>query len=47
MIRLALLSVLLAAPARAEFSVPGYELVYSYPVETELAEKDAAEAKTA
>lgn len=40
MIRLVALSLLLAAPARAEFSVPGYELVYSYPVETSLEEPD-------
>jgi phosphatidylserine/phosphatidylglycerophosphate/cardiolipin synthase-like enzyme len=32
--------VLLAASARAAFKVPGYELVYSYPVETTLAEPD-------
>lgn len=31
---------LLAAPARAAFTVPGYELVYSYPVETTLSEPD-------
>jgi phosphatidylserine/phosphatidylglycerophosphate/cardiolipin synthase-like enzyme len=30
----------LAAAARAAFKVPGYELVYSYPVETTLAEPD-------
>jgi len=35
-----LLLLLLAASARAEFSVPGFELVYSYPVETTLEEKD-------
>ena len=29
-----------ARPARAAFSVPGYELVYSYPVETTLNEPD-------
>ena len=41
MIRLAsLLLALLATSARAEFSVPGFELVYSYPVETTLAEPD-------
>ena len=32
--------ILLAASARAAFKVPGYELVYSYPVETTLAEPD-------
>jgi phosphatidylserine/phosphatidylglycerophosphate/cardiolipin synthase-like enzyme len=32
--------VLLAVAARAAFKVPGYELVYSYPVETTLAEPD-------
>ncbi|MCM2303250.1 MAG: phospholipase D-like domain-containing protein [Elusimicrobia bacterium] len=40
MIRLFALSLLLAAPARAAFEVPGFELVYSYPVETSLEEKD-------
>lgn len=35
-----LLLALLATAARAEFSVPGFELVYSYPVETSLAEPD-------
>jgi phosphatidylserine/phosphatidylglycerophosphate/cardiolipin synthase-like enzyme len=38
--RLLPLLALLAAPARADFNVPGFELVYSYPVETTLAEKD-------
>ena len=32
--------VLLAVSARAAFKVPGYELVYSYPVETTLNEPD-------
>jgi phosphatidylserine/phosphatidylglycerophosphate/cardiolipin synthase-like enzyme len=32
--------VLLAGSARAAFKVPGYELVYSYPVETTLSEPD-------
>jgi phosphatidylserine/phosphatidylglycerophosphate/cardiolipin synthase-like enzyme len=40
MIRLAALSLLLAAPVRAAFTVPGFELVYSYPVETALEEPD-------
>lgn len=40
MIRLASILLLLAVSSRAEFSVPGFELVYSYPVETTLAEKD-------
>lgn len=40
MIRLASLLLLLAPAARAAFTVPGFELVYSYPVETTLAEKD-------
>ena len=31
---------MLAASARAAFKVPGYELVYSYPVETTLSEPD-------
>jgi len=36
-----MIAVLLAAtPARAAFRVPGYELVYSYPVETTLNEPD-------
>lgn len=35
-----LLLALLSTAARAEFSVPGFELVYSYPVETSLAEPD-------
>lgn len=34
-----------AAPARAAFKVPGYELVYSYPVETTLNEPDLRLAK--
>lgn len=40
MTAIALLPLLLAASARAEFSVPGFELVYSYPAETTLVEKD-------
>ena len=40
MIRLITLLLLTAAPARAAFSVPGFELVYSYPVETSLEEPD-------
>ncbi len=41
MIRLASsLVLLLAVAARAAFNVPGFELVYSYPVETTLEEKD-------
>lgn len=44
---LALLAALLAAvpAARAEFRVPGYELVYSYPAETTLAEPDLRQAQ--
>ncbi|MBI4060552.1 MAG: phospholipase, partial [Elusimicrobia bacterium] len=44
MIRLAAL-LLLAVPARAEFAVPGFELVYSYPVETSLEERDLRQAR--
>lgn len=33
-------AAVLAVSARAAFQVPGYELVYSYPVETTLAEPD-------
>ncbi|MDD5304913.1 MAG: phospholipase D-like domain-containing protein [Elusimicrobia bacterium] len=40
MIRLLIVLLSLAAPARAAFTVPGYELVYSYPVETTLSEPD-------
>lgn len=47
MIRLVALSLLLAAPARAAFSVPGFELVYSYPVETSLEESDLRLAQDA
>jgi len=48
MIRLtSLLLALLATTARAEFSVPGFELVYSYPVETTLAEPDLRLAQDA
>ncbi|MBI5245573.1 MAG: phospholipase [Elusimicrobia bacterium] len=43
--RLLLALPLLAASARAEFSVPGFELVYSYPVETTLAENDLSLAQ--
>jgi phosphatidylserine/phosphatidylglycerophosphate/cardiolipin synthase-like enzyme len=45
--RIAALFVLAAAavPARAAFKVPGYELVYSYPAETTLKEKDLRQAK--
>jgi phosphatidylserine/phosphatidylglycerophosphate/cardiolipin synthase-like enzyme len=35
----------LAAPARAAFKVPGYELVYSYPAETTLDEPDLRQAQ--
>lgn len=45
MMRLIALSLLLAAPARAAFSVPGFELVYSYPVETSLEEADLRKAQ--
>ncbi|MFI5361595.1 MAG: phospholipase D-like domain-containing protein [Elusimicrobiota bacterium] len=39
--KLALIAAaLLAAPVHAAFDVPGYELVYSYPAETSLAEPD-------
>ncbi|OGR91040.1 MAG: hypothetical protein A2V88_06740 [Elusimicrobia bacterium RBG_16_66_12] len=38
--RLLAFVVLAAAPAHAAFTVPGYELVYSYPVETTLNEPD-------
>lgn len=34
-----------AVPARAAFTVPGYELVYSYPAETTLAETDLRQAQ--
>lgn len=34
-----------ASAARAEFRVPGYELVYSYPAETTLAEPDLRQAQ--
>jgi phosphatidylserine/phosphatidylglycerophosphate/cardiolipin synthase-like enzyme len=44
--KIALLAAILLAPAaRAEFKVPGYELVYSYPVETTLEEPDLRQAK--
>ena len=42
-----LLLALLATTARAEFSVPGFELVYSYPVETTLSEPDLRLAQDA
>lgn len=42
---LILAAALLAPAARAEFKVPGYELVYSYPVETTLQEPDLRLAK--
>ncbi len=35
---------ILACPARAAFKIPGYELVYSYPVETTLDEPDLRQA---
>ncbi len=47
MTRLSTLLLLLAAPARAAFSVPGFELVYSYPIETSLEEKDLRQASDA
>jgi len=37
--------LLLAASAHAAFRVPGYELVYSYPVETTLEEPDLRRAQ--
>ncbi|MBI3564585.1 MAG: phospholipase [Elusimicrobia bacterium] len=40
-----LTAVLLAAPARAAVKVPGFELVYSYPVETTLEEPDLRRAQ--
>lgn len=44
-VSLAVLAALSAATARAAgFQVPGYELVYSYPVETTLAEPDLRRA---
>ena len=42
-----LLLALLSTAARAEFSVPGFELVYSYPVETSLEEPDLRLAQDA
>lgn len=47
MVRLLTLLLLFAAPARAAFSVPGFELVYSYPIETSLEEKDLRQASDA
>jgi len=44
---LAALSLFLTASARAEFAVPGFELVYSYPVETSLEEPDLRLAQDA
>ncbi|MDE2489225.1 MAG: phospholipase [Elusimicrobia bacterium] len=38
-------TLLAAAPARAAFKVPGFELVYSYPAETTLNEPDLRQAK--
>ena len=45
MIRIVALSLFLTVPARADFSVPGFELVYSYPVETSLEESDLRQAQ--
>ena len=45
MIRIVALSLFLTVPARADFSVPGFELVYSYPVETSLEEPDLRQAQ--
>jgi len=45
--RLTALIMLLGTSARAEFSVPGYELIYSYPVETSLSEPDLRLAQDA
>ncbi len=46
MIRLLpVLLALLAPSARADFSVPGFELVYSYPAETSLEEPDLRKAQ--
>ncbi len=42
---LALAAILLAGSARAAVKVPGFELVYSYPVETTLDEPDLRQAK--
>ncbi len=47
MIRLVALSLFLTAPVRAAFSVPGFELVYSYPIETTLDEPDLRQASDA
>lgn len=43
--KLLALLALAAAPASAAFTVPGYELVYSYPVETTLNEPDLRSAQ--
>jgi phosphatidylserine/phosphatidylglycerophosphate/cardiolipin synthase-like enzyme len=45
MIRLVALALILTAPARAAFSVPGFELVYSFPSETTLEEADLRQAQ--
>ncbi len=45
MIRLTAFLLLLTAPARAAFSVPGFELVYSFPSETSLNEPDLRQAQ--
>src|SRR6267142_2388227 len=39
-----LAAILFVSQANAAFNVPGYELVYSYPVETTLNEPDLREA---
>ncbi|MDE2512435.1 MAG: phospholipase [Elusimicrobia bacterium] len=44
MISTLIAAAFLAAPARAAVKVPGYELVYSYPVETTLKEPDMRRA---
>jgi phosphatidylserine/phosphatidylglycerophosphate/cardiolipin synthase-like enzyme len=45
MIRSLMLLFLTALPVRAAFSVPGFELVYSYPSETTLEEPDLRQAQ--
>ncbi len=45
MIKLAALVLLLNIPARAAFTVPGFELVYSFPTETLLSEPDLRQAQ--
>ncbi len=47
MICLVAVSLFLTAPIRAAFSVPGFELIYSYPVETSLEEPDLRLAQDA